>query len=181
MGNKQFDKEKTGSMLRQAITRMNIHRQKRLNKIAKCKDTICNHLNAQNEMNAKIWVETLINDEGQIPCYDIACTMCDQVRGRLDYIKKFGAPKDMTQTFATIIHLSPKLEGVEELMAVRKQLINLLGQEFALQADEDKNLINPVVAENIDFKKPSEGEVIYRMKQIAKERNIDYVPSMDCQ
>ena len=35
MGNGQFKKEKCGANLRQAITRMNIHRQKKLNKIAK--------------------------------------------------------------------------------------------------------------------------------------------------
>ena len=88
--------------------------------------------------------------------------MCDQVKGRLGYIQKFGAPKDMTQTFATIIHCGPKL-GVEELMHVRKQLELILGKEFVLQADESKNIINPVVAANIDFKVPEDGEVVYRM------------------
>ena len=66
-----------------------------------------------------------------IPCYDITVTMCDQVRGRLEYISKFGAPPDMTQTFATITHAAPKL-GVEELMKVRKQFESLLGKEFIL-------------------------------------------------
>jgi hypothetical protein len=46
MGNTSFNKDKCGAQLRQAITRMNIHRQKKLNKIAKQKDDICNHLNA---------------------------------------------------------------------------------------------------------------------------------------
>jgi len=32
-----------------------------------------------------------------------------------------GAPKDMDQTLATVIHVAPKL-GVEELEEVRKQL-----------------------------------------------------------
>ena len=36
-----------------------------------------------------------------------------------------------------------------------------------------------MVAENIDFKKPMDGEVIYRMRQLAKERNIQYEPSHD--
>jgi hypothetical protein len=127
------------------------------------KDDICNHLNAQNEVNAKIWAETLINEENQIPCYDIACTMCDQIRGRLEYLQKFGAPKDMNQTFATVIHLAPKL-GVEELEVVRNQLVALLGTEFALQADEDKAMINPVVAENIDFAKIEDGQLVYRLR-----------------
>lgn len=66
-----------------------------------------------------IWCESLINDERQIPCYDVTTTMCDQVKGRLDYISKFGPPKDMYQTFYTIIHVAPKFE-VEELGKVRK-------------------------------------------------------------
>jgi|TARA_B110000285_G_C14895405_1_gene500603 hypothetical protein len=39
-----------------------------------------------------------------------------------------------------------------------------MGKEFAQQADEDKKIINPVVADGIDFKIPSDGEVIYRMR-----------------
>ena len=52
--------------------------------------------------------------------------------------------------------MAPKL-GVEELEIVRKQLVALLGDEFAMQADEDKKIINPVVATNIDFIKPEDG------------------------
>ena len=55
----------------------------------------------------------------------------------------------------------------------------MLGKEFTLQADEDKSIINPMVAENIDFYKPNDGHVIYRMRQLAKERNIQYEPSYD--
>ena len=39
----------------------------------------------------------------------------------MEYISKFGAPKDMNQTFATIIHVAPKL-GIDELMIIRKWL-----------------------------------------------------------
>jgi hypothetical protein len=106
-----------------------------------------------------------------IPCYDVASTMCDQIKGRLEYIQKFGAPKDMTVTFATVIHVAPKFE-VEELMDLRKQLTALMGKEFVMQADEDNTILNPLVAKNIDFKVPSDGEVIFRMRQLAKERNI---------
>ena len=84
----------------------------------------------------------------------------------------------MTQTFATLIHVAPKLQ-VEELMEVRKQLSALLGKEFATQADQDKKLVNPLVAGKVDAKKPSDGEIIFRMKELAKERNIQYAPSQD--
>jgi hypothetical protein len=104
--------------------------------------------------------------------------MCDQIKGRLEYMSKFGAPQDMTQTFATVIHVAPKL-AVEELMKVRNHLAALLGKEFVIQADEDKSCLNPVVAENIDFKNPEAGEVIYKLRLLAKERNISYEPSYE--
>jgi hypothetical protein len=46
----------SSSFLRQAISRINIHRGKKLNSIAKKKDDIAKHLEAGNEVNAKIWV-----------------------------------------------------------------------------------------------------------------------------
>jgi hypothetical protein len=85
-------------MLRQAISRINIHRGKKLTSIAKKKDDICKHLESGNEMNAKIWVryffsflhlkqaETLLNEEAQLPVYDIVAIMCDQLNGRLSTI-----------------------------------------------------------------------------------------------
>ena len=45
-------------MLKQAISRINIHRSKKLNAIAKKKDDICKHLSSGNEMNATIWVRS---------------------------------------------------------------------------------------------------------------------------
>ena len=56
---------------------MNIYRGKQLTKIAKNKDTICKHLEMGEEVNAKIWAETLINEEAMVPVYDVVATMCD--------------------------------------------------------------------------------------------------------
>ena len=40
----------------------------------------------------------------------------------------------------------------------------LKGKEFALEAAENKKTINPLVADNIDFIRPEDGHVIYRMR-----------------
>lgn len=64
-------------------------------------------------------------------------------------------------------------------MQVEAQLTAIMGKEFALQAREDKSIINPLVAANIDFIKPEDGHVVYRMRQLAKERNIQYEPSYE--
>ena len=96
----------------------------------------------------------------------------------MEYISKFGAPKDMHQTFSTMIHVAPKL-GVDELIVVRNNLVALLGNDFTYNADHNKFNLNPIVAENIDFKKPEDGEIILRLRQLAKERSILYEPSYE--
>lgn len=76
MGN-SFDKTKTAAYLRSAQARMNIHRSKKLARIAKVKDDIIKHLIAGSEINAKIWAESLISEENLIPCYDVTSSLCD--------------------------------------------------------------------------------------------------------
>lgn len=53
----------------------------------------------------------------------------------------------------------------------------MLDQKFVQECDTNKDLLNKVVADNIDFRKPEEGEVYLRLVNLAKERNINYQPS----
>jgi len=62
---------------------------------------------------------------------------------------------------------------------VRKQIGSLLEPEFVKECDSNYDLLNPVVAKNVDFKTPEEGEVILRLCQLAMERNIEYTPTHD--
>lgn len=43
------------------------------------------------------------------------------------------------------------------------------------------DLLNPVVAQNVDYKTPEQGAVVFKLCEIAKMRNIDYTPSMESQ
>lgn len=69
----------------------------------------------------------------------------------------------------------------EELLKVREQLLGVLDKSFAKECMTNYDLLNPVVAANIDFKTPEKGEVILKLVTLAKERNIDYTPSMESQ
>jgi len=82
----------------------------------------------------------------------------------------------MKQTFATLIHVAPKMD-CDELMKVRKVLTKLLDKSFVKECDTNYAVINPVIAENIDMKKCDEGQVILRLVQLAKEKNVEYIPS----
>lgn len=87
----------------------------------------------------------MINNENKAPVYDVIHTMCDQVQGRLTYIEKYGAPKDMNETFATIIYAAPMLD-IKEIMEVAKQLSTVLDEKFVKECRHNKDLINSLVA-----------------------------------
>lgn len=82
----------------------------------------------------------------------------------------------MDQTFHTLIHVGAKSE-IDELAGLRKSLSTMLGKEFTLKSDTDYSCMNKVIAENIDLKIPSHGEVVKRLVELAQERNINYIPS----
>jgi len=100
------------------------------------------------------------------------------VNGRLHSIEKFGPPKDMDMTFHTLAHVAPKMD-VDELNLVRYQLGLLLGKEFLIKSDQDRSCIHKTINEKIDIFVPEEGQVIKRLVELAKERNIQYTPSAE--
>jgi hypothetical protein len=79
-----------------------------------------------------------------------------------------------------VIHAAPKLD-IQELMEVSKQLSTVLSKEVVQEMHTNKDLINRLVADNIDYVTPEPGAVIYKLCLIAKERNIDYTPTQDSQ
>lgn len=54
-----------------------------------------------------------------------------------------------------------------------------MGPKFLKEADLDEAAVNKVVSANINLKIPEEGEKIKRLVELAKERNIDYKPSLE--
>ena len=71
----KYSKDITQANLTQGIARLNIHKNRTLQKIEENKNTICKHLQFGKEENSLIAIETLLNDERQVPVYDIFITM----------------------------------------------------------------------------------------------------------
>jgi hypothetical protein len=82
----------------------------------------------------------------------------------------------MNETFATIIYSAPMLD-VKEIMEVAAQLSCVLDEKFVKECKHNKDLINALVASNIEFKKPEDGEIGLRLAQLSNERNCNYQPS----
>ncbi len=81
----------------------------------------------------------------------------------------------MHPTFHTLIYSAPRID-VDELSEVRFQLGNLLGKDFVLQSDTDPSSINKIILDKINMKVPEKGEVVMRLIDLARERNINFQP-----
>lgn len=53
----------------------------------------------------------------------------------------------------------------------------MLDKAIVAEAHTNYDIINPLVAANVDYKTPEPGEVILKLCMIAKERNINYTPT----
>jgi len=53
----------------------------------------------------------------------------------------------------------------------------MLDKQFIKECHFNYDLLNPVVAANVDYKTVEQGQVIYRLVTLAKERNIAYMPN----
>lgn len=56
-------------------------------------------------------------------------------------------------------------------------LTNFLGKDFVQMSDNEPSCINKEILANINLKIPEEGEKIQKLVEVARERNINYVPS----
>lgn len=57
---------------------------------------------------------------------------------------KYRPPKDMDQTFRTLIYVAPRMD-VDELNEVRKVLGKIMGKEYVKKTDEDPSCIHKEV------------------------------------
>ena len=55
----------------------------------------------------------------------------------------------------------------------------LLDKKFVQECYTNYDLLNPLVAANVDYKTIEQGEVILKLVTLAKERNISYVSSQE--
>ncbi len=55
----------------------------------------------------------------------------------------------------------------------------LLEKKFVQECYTNYDLLNPLVAANVDYKTIEQGEVIFKLVTLAKERNISYVPTQE--
>jgi len=123
-------------------------------------------------------VESLINDERMLPCYDVLKCMCGTMYERMSMLtrKNREIPSDMVITLHTLLYASCR-SGVEELETIGEAIKKLYGKKFESQTEKDEKCVNEIIRSNINFITPEEGWKVKRLIEIAKEVNQQYTPS----
>ena len=120
-------------------------------------------------------IENYINEQGKVKVFDVLCTMCDQLKGRIKAVESFGVTDDLASNVYAIIYASQRLD-ISELSELGKifkgQMSTVLYREAVAGV-----AINPTIKENVDYIRCEEGETYLKLNEIcAKNGEVLYKP-----
>ena len=156
-------------------TKMTLYRNKKVNEINKKKAEAIAALKQNNLDIAKAKMESIIRLEDQIIVYDILSPLCEILKERITYIcSSSEPPPDIRAPLDTIIYASTRLE-IDDLYKLRHLVKKKYGTYYVDSAGQNKDgLVNVNVVEKLKVKPPIEAFLTIRLKQLCKEKRINY-------
>lgn len=151
MGNKGFDRVKYKQLLTEANSRMTIRRGKKVNELYRVRDKITDFVKNGDMSSALIYIDNYINEENKLKVYDVLCTMCDQLKGRITEVESYGITDDLTTNANAIVYAAHRLDikELEKLSEIFKELMPKVEFKEAMNG----SCINEIVRDNISYRK----------------------------
>ena len=155
--------------------RLNLNRNKKVDSIKKKKLEIVKCLKENNLDVAKAKMDSLIREEDYITVYDIIVPLLEILKERVTYIiANNECPPDLRAQLDSIIYASTRLE-VEELVIIRDLIMRRYGAAYIEKADNNADrLVNINLVEKLKIKPASDAFLTIRLKQLCKEKKINY-------
>jgi len=164
MGAKGFDKVKYKTLLTEANSRMTIRRGKKVNELYRVKQKIADFVTNGDMNSALIYIDNYINEENKLKVYDVLCTMCDQLKGRITEVETYGITDDLSANANAIVYASHRLDikELESLAEILKEVMPKIEYKEAMNG----TWVNDVVRENISYRKWEKGETYLKLIEI---------------
>ena len=158
-----------------AQTKLNLFRAKKINNIRKKKDEIVSSLKENNLDVAKAKMDSLIREEDYITSYDILGPLLEILKERVTYIISSNeCPPDLRAQLDSVIYASTRLE-FEELYKLRDLIMRKYGSAYVQKAENNVDqLVNVNLVEKLKIKPASDAFLIIRLKQLCKEKKIQF-------
>lgn len=164
MGNKQFDRVKYKTLLTEATSRMTIRRGKKVNELYRVRDKIVDFVKNGDMNSALIYIDNYINEENKLKVYDVLCTMCDQMKGRVAEVESYGITDDLSTNANAIVYASHRLDikELEKLAGILKELMPKVEFKEAMNG----TCVNEIVRDHISYRKCEKGESYLKLIEI---------------
>ncbi|CAN5965558.1 unnamed protein product [Sphagnum jensenii] len=175
-----FKASKCKTLLRLAMARIKLLRNKRDLQIKQLRKEIAQLLTSGQEPSAHIRVEHIFREENILAAYDILELFCELITVRLPIIESQKlCPLDLKEAISSLIFAAPRCADLPELQQIQGLFAVKYGKEFAAAATELRPDcgVNRRIIEKLSVQAPS-GEVKLKlMKEIAAEHNVDWDPT----
>eukprot|EP01060_Flectonema_neradi_P032338 TRINITY_DN511_c3_g1_i1.p1 TRINITY_DN511_c3_g1~~TRINITY_DN511_c3_g1_i1.p1 ORF type:complete len:269 (+),score=39.20 TRINITY_DN511_c3_g1_i1:57-809(+) len=175
-GKESFDASKTTAALKMAVTRMKLQMDKRTNSIKVQRRQIAESLRDEKFESARIKVEQVIRDEYYIEALELLKVCCEILCSRMMLVKESkNCPVDLKEAVSTAIWCCPRTDGLDELVAIRKQFVLKFGKEFVEIANEDRErAVNQRVMEKLSCAVPDPNRCRAYLEDICNEYGNDW-------
>jgi vacuolar protein sorting-associated protein IST1 len=162
-----------------AVQRIQLQINKRTNAVKKDKREISRMLAEEKEEKARIRTEHVIRQDFHIGALEITQLFCELLHERMPLIvSEKNCPPDLEETVCTLIWVANRLE-IAELAVIQKQLTKKYGTEFRDRALVNENgCVNDRIVSKLLVTPPTAFLVQQYLLEIAKEFNVDWVPSV---
>ncbi|GLJ23867.1 hypothetical protein SUGI_0453520 [Cryptomeria japonica] len=180
MFKKSFKSAKCKTLVRLAMSRIKLLRNKRDMQLQQLKRDLALLLQSGQDPSARIRVEHVIREQNIMAAYDIIELFCELIVARLSIIESQSkCPLDLREALSSLIFAAPRCADIPELLEIRDLFGMKYGKEFVAAAAELRPdcAVNRTIIEKLSVKAPSGQVKLKLMKEIAKEYHVDWDPA----
>ncbi|KAL2635165.1 hypothetical protein R1flu_006644 [Riccia fluitans] len=175
-----FKASKCKTLLRLAMARIKLLRNKRDIQVKQMRKDIGQLLQTGQEPSARIRVEHIIREQNIMAAYDILELFCELLTVRLSIIEAQKlCPLDLKEAVSSLIFAAPRCADLPELIQIRTLFSAKYGKEFVAAAAELRPEcgVNRRIIEKLSVKAPKGEAKLKLLKEIAEEFKVEWDPT----
>ncbi|KAJ7533967.1 hypothetical protein O6H91_13G073400 [Diphasiastrum complanatum] len=174
-----FKAAKCKTVLRLAIARIKLLRNKRDIQLKQMRRDIAQLLQTGQEPSARIRAEHVIREQNIGDAYDIIELFCEVVVVRLPILEaQKVCPLDLKEAVSSLIYVAPRAADLPELLQLRSLFASKYGKEYIAAASELRPEcgVNRLIISKLSLMTPSGESKLNLLKEIAADHKLEWDP-----
>eukprot|EP00850_Spirogloea_muscicola_P011975 SM000076S21796 [mRNA] locus=s76:184399:187929:- [translate_table: standard] len=165
------------TLMKLAVSRINLLRNKRELRLQQMRQEIAKLLRSGREPSARIRVEHIIREQNIVAAYDVLELFCERIVVRLPIIEsQRECPVDLVEAVSSLLYAAPQSGDIPELLQAQLLFQAKYGKEFVASAVELRPGcgVNRRIIEKLSIKAPAGQEKQKLLQEIASEHGIEW-------